>query len=172
MPEIRIELDDKDIKRKLQELARKTGNLVPALKRIGEYMLRVTEDRFKKEQAPDGSKWKDVRPSTRAKKKHPKILTESGHLRGSIRYQLQGKDTLAVGTNVPYGAIHQLGGKTPARIITARVKKALYWRGARHPVKSVKHPGSVFPARPFLGIGKEDKEEVLNIVNDYLLARR
>lgn len=32
---------------------------------------------------------------------------------------------------------------TPPHIITPRVKQALWWRGALHPVKRVHHPGTV-----------------------------
>ena len=31
---------------------------------------------------------------------------------------------------------------TRAHTITARRKRALFWKGARHPVKSVRHPGT------------------------------
>ena len=37
---------------------------------------------------------------------------------------------------------------TKAHIIKAKNKKALYWKGASHPVKSVRHPGS--KAKPYL----------------------
>ena len=37
---------------------------------------------------------------------------------------------------------------TSPHIIRAKGKKALYWRGARHPVRKVNHPGS--RAKPYL----------------------
>lgn len=54
-----------------------------------------------------------------------------------------------IGTDRKYAAIHQLGGRTPPRIIRAKPGSALFWPGAAHPVKEVKHPGSKIPARPF-----------------------
>jgi phage gpG-like protein len=59
-------------------------------------------------------------------------------------------DSVEVGTNVAYAAIHQFGGKTKPRVIQPKNGKALFWPGAAHPVQSVNHPGSTIPARPFL----------------------
>lgn len=41
---------------------------------------------------------------------------------------------------VRYGAILEEGSKP--HIIRPKNKKALYWHGAKHPVKSVQHPGT------------------------------
>lgn len=41
---------------------------------------------------------------------------------------------------VRYGGILETGSKP--HIIRPKNKKALYWRGASHPVKAVKHPGT------------------------------
>lgn len=64
---------------------------------------------------------------------------------------------------VPYGAIHEFGGKTAPHEIRPRKKKALAFVTARSAstaalsggdprivVKSVQHPGSVMPERSFL----------------------
>jgi phage gpG-like protein len=63
---------------------------------------------------------------------------------------------LIIGSNLIYAAIHQWGGKTKAHEIRARHAKALRFNGRFF--KSVKHPGSEIPARPFLGVpdGFED----------------
>jgi len=160
---ITIKVNDAEIIKALGRIERKTGNPSGALKILGERMLRHTEDRFARQQDPAGRPWKQLRPSTRAQKRNPRILDEKGHLRGSIRYQVDG-NVLRVGTNVPYGPVHQLGGK--AHIIKPKRKKALAWPGAKHPVKKVRHPG--VPARPFLGIGPEDKKDILEVLEDYL----
>jgi phage virion morphogenesis protein len=172
MPEIRITVHDEQVNQALKELAGKMKNLSPVMKAIGEYLLRSTEDRFNRQgPAPDGSPWAPLKASTLKRKKHGKILTESGHLRGSIRYQLQGPSSVAIGTNRVYAAIHQLGGKTSPSVIVPRTKKALFWPGAAHPVKSVRHPGSVIPARPFLGVSARDGAEIVSIINRYLSMR-
>ncbi len=48
---------------------------------------------------------------------------------------------------VEYGIYLEEG--TPPHIIKPKNKKALYWPGARHPVKQVRHPGS----RPYAIVG-------------------
>lgn len=71
---------------------------------------------------------------------------QTGRLRSSITHDLR-RDSIGlvarVGTNVSYGAYVELG-TTPHRIV-ARNRRALFWRGARHPVRAVNHPGT----RPF-----------------------
>jgi phage virion morphogenesis protein len=170
--EINIGIHDAPVQKALQDLSGKVKNPSPVMKAIGEYVIRSTEDRFQSEgPAPDGTPWAPLKPSTLARKRHSKILTESGHLRGSNRYQLMGQNAVAIGTNRVYAAIHQLGGRTAARLILPTRKKALFWPGAAHPVKSVRHPGSVIPARPYLGLSSRDSEQIVGIVRDYLTRR-
>ncbi len=74
---------------------------------------------------------------------------KTGTLRRSITNQVSGGGGAVVGivgTNVPY-AIYVHEG-TRARVIVPVNKKALYWPGARHPVRRVNHPG--ITANPFL----------------------
>ena len=71
---------------------------------------------------------------------------KTGHLRMGITTDI-GKLTVTVHTsNIKYARGVEEG--TRPHIIKAKNKKALYWKGARHPVKSVRHPGS--RAKPFL----------------------
>lgn len=44
---------------------------------------------------------------------------------------------------------------TAAHVITPRVKKALHWKGASHPVRSVNHPGT--KANPYFKRAVKDK---------------
>lgn len=71
---------------------------------------------------------------------------KTGHLRRSIAF----KTTMTEGTvhtsNVKYSIVIEKGSKP--HVIRAKNKKALYWEGASHPVKQVKHPGT--KAKPFL----------------------
>lgn len=173
MAEITIKLDGADaVRERLREISSRMSNLSPILKAIGDRVAEQTKRRVESQgPAPDGTPWAPLKPATLARKKHAKILTESGHLRDSIRYQLAGSNTVTVGTNLVYAAIHQLGGRTPARTILPVRKKALYWPGAAHPVKSVSHPGSLIPARPFLGLSDRDSREIIDMINDYITRR-
>jgi phage virion morphogenesis protein len=140
---ISIEIKDTGVTSALERISRKSGNMAGALNIIGERMLRHTDEHFTKEQDADGRPWKPLKPATLRHKKGAKILTESNHLRDSIRHQVGG-NTLRVGTNRPYGAIHQFGGRAG--------------RGRRVNI----------PARPYLGIGERESKEIVQIVTEWM----
>ena len=72
-------------------------------------------------------------------------LNDTGALRQSID-ELSDNDTALVGTNMVYAAIHQFGG----------------WAGRNRKV--------YIPARPFLQLTNEDKQDLLDDVQDYFAA--
>ena len=74
---------------------------------------------------------------------------DTGAMRSDIRWAMirdeQGIAGL-VGTNKEYaGFVHD---GTEPHVIEAKAGGALYWKGARHPVKRVNHPG--YRGNPFL----------------------
>lgn len=166
-----IQYQDHEVRTRLKRLREQIGNLRPVMKQIGEYLVLVTRERWDKAQAPDGTPWKPNTPFTLQQKaaegRIQKTLVSTGRLRDSITYKADSK-TVLVGTNVQYAAIHQFGGSTAPRKIVPKNKKALYWPGAKHPVKSVNHPGFKIPRREFLGVSNFDKEEIIGIIEDYI----
>ena len=70
----------------------------------------------------------------------------TGHLRRSIATKLGDLEATIHTSNVKYAVIVEKGSK--AHVIRPKNKKALYWEGAKRPVKLVNHPGS--KAKPFL----------------------
>lgn len=81
---------------------------------------------------------------TAAAKREAPVAT--GRLRRSISYQAGGEARYIVAPAVPYAvAVHN--GSKP-HIIRPTNKRALWWKGALHPVKSVRHPGN--RANPFM----------------------
>ena len=185
--QIRVEINDKAFRRALGRLKANAENLRPALKSIGEAMLRSTDDRFKNQVSPDGLPWTPLSRPWRAYKERKhyilKILQMRGRLRSSIVYQV-GDDELAVGTNVIYAAIHQLGGeirkgarkqtlafkgseKKPGQFMShqaaGRRKTAVTIRFANIGEHTVK-----MPARPFLGFSERDKRAALAIIREHL----
>ena len=184
MPEIIIKCDDKDVSEALQRVAKRIGNLSPIMKIIGERVILQTEERFNRQgPAPDGAPWASLSPATLKQKKHRKILTESGELRGSIHYQLRGANAIAIGTNKVYGAIQQLGGsiRHGARSQTLAFKKGggfLSHAAAsrrKTPVRvafaSIGAHETKIPARPFLGLSADNSAEIVGIINNYLSER-
>lgn len=94
------------------------------------------------------------------------LKVRSGRLRQSfqnfLRKQGGGRFILGLRSDVEYAAIQHYGGKTPPHDIFPRRKKALYWPGARHPVKHVKHPGSNIRAKHFFSKPMQD------VTNEFL----
>lgn len=140
---ITITVEDRGISSALQRLLTATGDLRPAFRDMGEYLLRAERARFAAQRGPDGRAWAPLSAEyQRRKKKHPELkLVFDGFLRDLMRYQVRGQ-SLEFGTDRPYGATHQFGA--PARGI---------------------------PARPFLGLSSEDRGEILSIVLDHLARR-
>ena len=71
---------------------------------------------------------------------------KTGHLRKSIQGQTNGLTGVVHTSNLKYAP--WVEKCTGAHTIRPKRKKALYWAGASHPVRSVRHPGSA--AKPYL----------------------
>lgn len=127
---------------------------------IAGVMADAVEENFARQGRP---KWLGIKPSPR--RAGGKILQDSGQLAASIT-SASDNDSAVVGTNKVYAAIHQFGGKTRPHVIRPRYKRALAFGG--RVVKSVNHPGSNIPARPFLSMTADDEREVVAVVSDYL----
>lgn len=125
---------------------------------IAEGLRTNTLDRFKESRDPTGKKWKT---SIRAASEGGKTLIQTAQLRNSIRSKAD-KSGAAVGTNVKHAATHQFGDK---RTIRAKSNKGLRFNVGGQWVTKNKVKVNI-PARPFLGISKEDEEEIRNILQD------
>jgi hypothetical protein len=70
-------------------------------------------------------------------------LVDTGRYRSSIAWRL-GEDGLGlyaeIGSAVKYAGYLERG--TRPHVIRPRQKKALFWKGAEHPVRLVHHPGT------------------------------
>jgi len=168
MPEIIIKMDGADaVRERLRQISTRVSNMSPIMKAIGDRVVEQTKRRFEAGgPAPDGTPWKE--PKTPNPKRR-RTLTVSGHLRDSIRSQLVGSNAVRIGTDKEYAAIHQFGGRTAAHVILPRNKKAL--KTPYGLFRKVRHPGSVIPARPFLGVSEANSSELLGIINEYIAGR-
>lgn len=143
---IEIKIDNIAVNAKLLELARRGENLRPLMKNIAGIFASSTEENFKEEGRPD--KWQDLADITKEKrqKKHKwpgQILQVEGQLAASVNTQYD-DESVVIGSNKDYAAIHQLGGKA----------------GRNKKVK--------IPARPYLQLTDDDFEEILDATNEYL----
>ena len=184
---VEFRADDAEVQRALNDLAVAVGDLRPALKNIGEVLKRSTRDRFGRSIAPDGTAWAPLKPATLRRKARmgapAAILVMRGYLARKIRYQLEGSDTVHVGTDRPYGAIHQFGGEIQRGARTQKIYNTI--RGSGHDVtfkkgfarrkranleREVQVGAHVIriPARPFLGISTEDRVAIVAELSEHL----
>ena len=101
---IEIKIDNKDVDRKLLELAQKSENLRPLMKNIAGIFAYSTEENFKEEGIPD--KWVDLAESIKKqrtkKRKWPgQILQVEGKLAASINTYYD-NDSAVIGSNLEY----------------------------------------------------------------------
>jgi phage virion morphogenesis protein len=143
---IEIKLDNKEVEKKLQEVAKKASDLKPLMKNIAGIFASAAEDNFAEEGRPD--KWIDLSEVTKKQRKkigkYPgQILQVSGQLASSVNTYYD-NDSAVIGSNLEYAAIHQLGGQA------GKNKKV------------------TIPARPYLKLTDDDLEEVLTATEQYL----
>ncbi len=83
------------------------GRLRTALKAMGNAVHKEVMEAFENERSPGGEGWDK---SDRAEEEGGQTLSDTGRLKSSISVSA-GADSVEVGTNAIYAAIHQLGGK-------------------------------------------------------------
>ncbi len=148
MVSIRLTGDIRRLNSKLRRLS--NIDFAGLNEQMAEGVKTSTRLRFKTGTDPEGKPWK---PTLRG----GRILVLTARLRNSIRARADAGG-FAVGTNVIYAARHQFGDKRPLTI-KAKTKRGLRFRvgGQWVTKRSVKVK---MPARPFLGISKDDLEEI------------
>lgn len=143
----------KAVERFIDALVAKGADTAVLMERIGIVGENSVADNFEGEHAPDGTPWK---PSLRARVTGGKTLTD---LNTSIESQATA-DSVAVGSNMVYAAIHQFGGTIRGN---PTLRFALPGGLGFRSVASV-----TIPARPFLGWSADALEEVDAQATDWL----
>lgn len=141
-----IEVDDQEILAALRHLQQATGNLRPALLRIGEQLKESTQQRFSSKTSPGGQAWLGNSDLTIERKGRDFPLTDGGTLGGTIDFQLFGDDGVDIGSPMEYAAMMQFGGTK----------------------SEFSHLWGDIPGRPFLGISEQDKIDILAIIQRHL----
>ncbi|WP_047396535.1 phage virion morphogenesis protein [Chitinibacter sp. ZOR0017] len=159
---IQVEIDTSRLEALFERLAKAAASPAPAMRAVAGVMLDAVEENFVQEGRP---RWLGLKPGYRT---GGRILNNTGRLAGSLvkSSDATGAQVKAGNSEVKYAAIHQFGGQTRPHLIVARNAKALKF-GNRY-AKSVKHPGSKIPARPFLKLMPEDEAEIEFTVSNYL----
>ena len=125
------------------------------LELCGEVLVSGTLKRFQDEQAPDGTPWAPTR-------RGGKILTDTAQLQRSIDSAVT-NDSVYVGSNKPYAITHQKGA-------TIKPKKGKYLKFKTPDGGFASVAQVTIPKREFLGVSKEDKEELGETIKEYLAS--
>ena len=142
-----ITVDDRDLQEKLAKLDKAVFNTKPFFEEVGEILKTSIVRNFEVggrysvvgDWHGGNLKWQETVAKTGRK-----ILVKESLLLGSINWQA-GLDSVEVGSNVAYSAIHNFGGKAGIN-------------------KSVDIPG-----RPFLVVQDEDLEQIVEVAEEFIL---
>jgi phage virion morphogenesis protein len=159
-----IELIDRSALDYTHEFLDRAKNMKPVLLEIGEDMTESSKRRFETATAPDGSAWAPnsavtlARYSSMFARKKPGT-GETRALATTINHQLQGDDAVAIGSPMIYAGTFHYGAKS------GEFGFGFYaTREGSFPL-----PWGDIPARPFLGASDEDKANIVDLVNSYLM---
>lgn len=149
---IEVKLDNANVLKALEHLAKAAEKPRPALLSIGEDLVKSTKKRFSESRGPDGKPWKPNSEVTLKRKRGIKPLVGEGILRDQMAYT-EGGNVLTIFSPMEYAATQQFGASQGA-----------YGRTKRNgPI-----PWGDIPARPFLGISDDDEKMIIETVSDYL----
>lgn len=144
MTGVRITVNDRELLQVLRRLARIGREPGAFLRPIGQQLINSTRERARREVSPEFTPWPELEPAYAAQKRGGHMLRESGNLLGTLTREVEG-NTLRVGTNRIYGAIHQFGGQAgPGRKVS-------------------------IPARPWLGLSRDDITMIREEFEDFAL---
>ena len=162
-----------ETKASLQKALQRLQDLEKPLKLVGLHMMKSIDDNFASEGRPE--KWDDLSPMTKNMRRGNtyQILQDTGNLRRSIAMEVS-KDTVKIGTSVPYAQKLQFGGENimPAHDIFPVIKKTLAFVINGHKVFAayahIPEIRTTVPPRPFVVIQDEDLDTIQEIFDDWL----
>ena len=148
---IDIRYDDREVRRGLNRLLRAAEDLSPAMREIAAHLVDSSEQALEDQADPaEGVHWAPLAEGTVAERRRQgyggdrPVLERSGDLFRSIVGEHDETSAVA-GTNLAYAALHQFGGKPGMP------------------------PGpAAVPARPFLGVGDDHREMILETIREHL----
>lgn len=188
---IELEFDDSQVKQLLNAVVRNMTNPKPALDGIGQLVRTGILENFEvggSYSSPDNimggnKKWRPLAEVTikqreRKGKRGPhQILIDSARLVDSI-VPKTGKDSVIVGTNVEYAAIHQFGSQKEWKSASNDAFTAIVngIASRRFKSKALKRKRKLLrgyiPARPFMTIHPTKLEDMVEILSKFILAEK
>jgi len=164
-----IEVDNAQARAWFGALLKRGDDLAPLMRDIGEILTKSTQQRFRDGVGPDGVPWE---PLADGSGRTP--LLDSGRMRDEI-FPRSGGDWVEISATAKQARFHQFG--TDPYVILAKPGKALSWPGLPSrvnkagktvpgAVKKVNHPG--LPARPFIGLSLDDREQIETTAGEWV----
>lgn len=144
MTQIQVTINDTQLQGGISELTARLANLKPAFIDIGEYSLRKVRKRFDTESAPDGSKWNELSEATIKAKTRRKLTGKPYRTNAEPTAIL--KDTFTLRDSITYQPTNS----------SVAIGTNIFYGGFNQ------------STRPFLGVDDQDREEIVEIVRDYL----
>ncbi|TXF11921.1 phage virion morphogenesis protein [Pelomicrobium methylotrophicum] len=108
---IKIEIDDKKVRRALSDLQRRVGDMTPAMHAIGQALMEGSRERILQGRDWTGAAFAPNSPATLARKKGSKPLIDSKSFVTSRLHYEAGRDSVAVGSSAVQAAVLQFGAK-------------------------------------------------------------
>ena len=159
--DIIITYDDKEVRQELVRLLRANADRRPAMRIIANHLQASAERSFELQANPaTGAAWAPLSKTTVARRRKigkgpTPILEQSGDLQRSLTAEYD-NNSVIVGTNLIYAATHQFGAK-----------KGQFAAKKGRPI-----PWGDIPARPFLGLRPQEREQIRNPLIAHLRGRR
>lgn len=100
-------------------------------------------------------------------------LQSDGHLLDRITHNVLGPDSVEVGSNMVYAAIHNFGGQVA---VTAKSRRFFWWKFFQtgdafwRNLALTKKSHLQIPQRQFLGLSAENEDDLVGIVEDFMGA--
>lgn len=183
-----ITIDDALVRGDLREMIARIDHPGPFYNAIGNLLVASVGENFLAERAPDGTPWTPLAPATIATRRRRgssaiAILRERGYLKGSISHQVEAGG-VRVGATVPYAAIHQFGGTINKAARSGKIYRRQFADGSfgrqfakRKNKTTVATDVSIgahtitIPARPYLGIGAGDIDDIQRLADRWLSGK-
>jgi phage virion morphogenesis protein len=190
-------IEDQGVLTQLAEIRERAENMRPVWANIGQILLESIMRNFLEHRAPDGAAWTPVsagyaRWKSKKGKNPGELLTLSGRLRNSINARPE-NDSVTIGTNVVYAAIHQFGGTfglrsdiSTGRVVGERTQTLAFDECGRfmsRKTASRRKTGSTriviakigghamtMPARKFLGAREDDWGRISTALEKYIVS--
>lgn len=145
------------IKGSIQALNRHlNGDLTPVMSAIGALLENSTRKRFETKRDPEGISWAHLRATTQLSKTNADDR-KAWYAGQKVLGQLKPRGGILVDRGTLLKSITHHATSQSVAIGTDRLYGKYHQTGTR-----------TMPARPFLGVSKEDERDILRVLNDFI----